>query len=217
MMDTARINRLLEERYGRRPWHQHHDPLSELIAVILSQNTSDANSGRAFNSLLAAFGTWEEVAAVEVDAIEQVIHSGGLSRVKAARIKDILQTISREHGSLDLTFLADMDIDEAGTWLKRLPGVGPKTAACVLLFALGRPVFPVDTHVYRVSRRLGLIANGASAEKAHELLGNMIASESVYQFHMNMVEHGRRICRARRPKCPECVLRSDCPSAARLA
>ncbi len=211
-METAEINRLLAQQHGIREWHQHHDPLSELIATILSQNTSDANSNRAFNSLVNTFGNWEDVANANIRDIEKAIRSGGLSQIKAARIKEILQTIKKERGSLDLSFLDTMPIDEAKSWLKRLPGVGPKTVGCVLLFSLGKPVFPVDTHVFRLSKRLGLISNGISAEKAHDLMGKMVSPEDVYQLHMNMVEHGRRICKSQQPKCPDCVLQKICPS-----
>ncbi|MFO8100732.1 MAG: endonuclease III [Dehalococcoidia bacterium] len=212
-MKTAEINRLLAGRYGNREWHQHHDPLSELIAVILSQNTSDANSQRAFDSLTRKFGNWEEVAGADVAKIEDAIRSGGLSHVKAARIKEILQTILAERGSLDLSFLENMPTVEAKEWLGKLPGVGPKTVSCVLLFALGKPVFPVDTHVFRVAKRLGLLSNGISANQAHEVMAKTVSPEDVYQLHMNMVEHGRRVCRAQRPKCSECTLKNICPSA----
>lgn len=212
-METAEINRLLAQQHGTRNWHQHHDPLSELIAVILSQNTSDANSSRAFNSLVNSFGNWEEVANANVQDVELSIRSGGLSRIKASRIKEILKTIKIERGSLDLSFLDTIPIDEAKSWLKRLPGVGPKTVGCVLLFSLGKPVFPVDTHVFRVSKRLGLISNGVSAEQAHYLMSEMVAPENVYQLHMNMVEHGRRICKSQKPRCTECVLHKFCPSS----
>ncbi len=212
-MEITQINQLLSGQYGNRLWHRHHDPLSELIAVILSQNTSDANSGRAFDSLISTFGNWEKIAGANTAEIERAIRSGGLSHIKAARIKDILQKILAERGSLDLSFLDTMSIEEARLWLSKLPGVGPKTVGCVLLFSLGKPVFPVDTHVFRVSKRLGLIANGVSASKAHEIMGKIVPPEDVYQLHMNMVEHGRRVCRAQRPKCPECVLKKICPSA----
>jgi len=211
-MNIVQINHLLARQHGARPWHQHHDPLSELIAVILSQNTSDTNSNRAFNSLTGTFSDWKEVAAANVEDIEQSIRSGGLSQVKAARIKEILQTILKERGSLDLSFLDNLPLNEAKAWLQKLPGVGPKTMGCVLLFSLGKPVFPVDTHVFRVSKRLGLITNGVSVEQAHAILGAIIPPEDVYQFHMNMVEHGRYICKSQRPKCSECILRQDCPS-----
>ncbi len=211
-MEITEINQLLVSQYGTRHWHRHHDPLSELVAVILSQNTSDANSGRAFASLTTVFPTWEAVAIADIEVIESSIKSGGLSKIKAARIKGILQTILEERGALDLSFLDTLPIEEAKSWLSRLPGVGPKTVGCVLLFSLGKPVFPVDTHVFRVSKRLGLITNNVSADKAHKIMGSMIPQEDVYQLHMNMVEHGRRICRAQRPKCPECILKKVCPS-----
>ena len=214
-MPISQINRLLARQHGTRTLHQHHDPVSELVAVILSQNTSDANSGRAFDSLRSRFATWEEVADADVESIEQSIKSGGLSRIKAVRIKNILQTINKENGSLNLDFINKLPLDEAKGWLGNLPGVGPKTVACVLLFAFGKPVFPVDTHVFRVSKRLGLISNGVSANQAHEVLGQMIPEKEVYQLHMNMVQHGRKICTSQRPNCRECILKELCPSVNR--
>lgn len=181
--------------------------------MILSQNTSDVNSHRAFENLSRTFGAWERVATADPEEIERVIRSGGLSRVKAGRIKKILQTILAERGTLDLSFLEAMPLEEAKAWLRGLPGVGPKTVGCVLLFALGRPAMPVDTHVYRVARRLGLIATGVSVERAHEILEAMVPPEEVYAFHINMVTHGRKVCRAQRPACPRCVLRELCPCA----
>ncbi|HAZ31450.1 MAG TPA: Fe-S cluster assembly protein HesB [Dehalococcoidia bacterium] len=211
-MNIPEINQLLAGEYGDRRWRRHHDPLSELIATILSQNTSDVNSGRAFASLVDTFGNCEEVARADVAEIAAAIRSGGLSQIKAARIKEILRLIWEERGSLDLTFLDGVPISEARAWLRELPGVGPKTAGCVLLFSLGKPVLPVDTHVYRVARRLGLIANSVSMEQAHELLEAMVPPDDIYLFHMNLVEHGRRVCRSQRPRCAECVLRQICPS-----
>jgi endonuclease-3 len=180
------------------------------MATILSQNTSDVNSGRAYRSLISTFGNWEKVADASIDDIEAAIAGGGLSRVKAPRIKAVLNRIRDERGSLDLGFLADVPLPQAREWLQSLPGVGPKTAACVLLFSLGRPAFPVDTHVYRVSKRLGLIENGVSPAKAHQLLERLVPGGSVYRFHMNLVKHGRHVCRAQRPRCHECVLREMC-------
>lgn len=211
-MDVSEINDLLARQHGTREWHPHHDPLSELIATILSQNTSDANSHRAFASLRDAFPTWEQVADARVESIEHAIQSGGLSHVKAIRIRGILRRIQRERGSLDISFLNDQPLNEAKAWLQRLPGVGPKTVACVLLFSMGKPVFPVDTHVFRISKRLGLITNGVSAEQAHDILGRAVPAQVTYQFHINMVEHGREVCRAQRPRCSECTLRDICPS-----
>lgn len=212
-MKIEQAIRLLNREYGQPAPRRRLDPLSELIATILSQNTSDLNSGRAFDSLVSAFGSWDRVADAAVEEIAATIVHGGLSRVKAPRIKAILETVRRERGSLDLDFLKDMPLDDAIRWLESLPGVGPKTAACVLLFSLGRPAFPVDTHVYRVSRRLGLIHNGVSAVKAHEVLEKLVPEEDVYRFHMNLVAHGRRVCRAQRPRCRGCILMEVCDYA----
>jgi len=209
-VNASEVNRLLAGEYGDRPWRQHHDPLSELVATILSQNTSDVNSGRAFGSLLSAFGNWERVANADIEDIERAIRSGGLARIKAVRIKVILGKILEERGSLDLAFLDSLPIEDAKSWLRRLPGVGPKTAGCVLLFSLGKPALPVDTHVYRVAMRAGLIPDKVSVEQAHQLLENMVVPEDIYQFHMNMVEHGRKVCKSQRPKCSICVLRGVC-------
>lgn len=209
-MSIDEIDRLLSQAYGTPRWHPSGDPLSGLMGTILSQNTSDANSGRAFARLTQTFGSWDEVERASVERIASAIAGGGLSRVKAPRIKAILERIRGERGWLDLGFLGDMPLAEARAWLESLPGVGPKTAACVLLFSLGRPALPVDTHVYRVSRRLGLIGNGVSPAQAHELLESQIRPEAVYSFHVNMVRHGREVCRAGRPRCRECVLLSEC-------
>lgn len=180
----------------------------------MSQNTSDVNSGRVFAALRAAFPDWEALAAADVSRIEAIIKPGGLSRIKAARIKETLQEIVRLRGALNLDFLKDMPLAEARAWLRRLPGVGPKTAACVLLFALGRPALPVDTHVYRVARRLGLLGEGkVSVEQAHEMLEAMVPPPDVYRFHIYLITHGRQICKAPTPLCHRCVLSSRCPSS----
>jgi len=138
---------------------------------------------------------------------------GGLARVKAPRIKAIVEEVWARLDSFNLAFLAEMPLEGAKAWLRSLPGVGPKTAACVLLFALGRPALPVDTHVHRLAKRLGLVPRQAGAEDAHELLEGMLAPAEVYPFHMSLIKHGRRICKAQRPLCPQCVLASGCPSA----
>ena len=154
------------------------------------------------------------MAGAEAGEIADAIRIGGLADIKAVRIQDILRRIQAERGSLDLGFLSRMEMAEARAWLRALPGVGPKTAACVLLFSLGMPAMPVDTHVYRVTRRLGLISAGTSVEKAHEILEAMVPPGDIYEVHILLVEHGRRTCRAQRPACPSCVLREICPSAA---
>lgn len=212
-MSIEEVIQLLEREYGSLEWRPENSPIDVLVGTILSQNTSDANSGRAFGSLQSTFGSWEAVASAPVEHIAQAIKSGGLSRIKAVRIKQILNKIEEERGSLSLDFLNSMDMFEAKDYLMNLPGVGQKTASCVLLFSLGKPSLPVDTHVFRVARRVGLIDSSVSVEKAHSLLQERIPSSKVYQFHLHMIEHGRRVCHARRPHCHECVLRSGCPGS----
>ncbi|KPJ51974.1 MAG: hypothetical protein AMJ37_03795 [Dehalococcoidia bacterium DG_18] len=211
-MTIDEIIHLLGQEYGLPRWRARTDPLSELMGAILSQNTSDVNSGRAFESLVSTFGSWERVAEASIDEIAEAIECGGLSRIKAPRIKAILQGIVEARGSLDLGFLGELPLAEAKAWLQALPGVGPKTAACVLLFSLGRSVLPVDTHVYRISRRLGLIDSRVSPEQAHQLLEEVVPSQALYQFHLNMLAHGRSICRAQRPLCHDCMLEHGCPA-----
>jgi endonuclease-3 len=210
-----RICDLLDLAYGKQEFRPHNSPLDELVLTILSQNTTAANCRQAFASLRERFPAWEDVRKADVREIARAIYSGGLSEIKSVRIKAILQAIYEAQGSLDLDWLRDVSTREARDHLLRFSGVGPKTAACVLLFSLGRPVLPVDTHVHRVSKRLGLIGPKVSAEKAHELLQKMVPEERVYSFHINMVSHGREVCVAGTPKCMICVLREDCDYFAR--
>ena len=193
----------------RRP--QGLPPLDELIVTILSQSTTDANCEAAFQSLRGRFPDWDSVRVARVASIERAIREAGLSRLKAPRIKRILQSIHTRHGRMSLDFLRDMPSHEAAAYLQRFSGVGPKTAACVLLFACDMPVLPVDTHVHRVSRRLGLIGANTRADKAHEELSALVRPELVLEFHLRLIGHGRTICTARRPRCPDCVLRTHCP------
>jgi len=204
---------LLEQEYGPCEWQPDMDPIDMLIGTILSQNTSDANSGRAFASLKASFNSWEAVASAPAEHIAQVIKSGGLSQIKAARIKQALEQIKKEQGRINLDSLKSMNMAEAEDYLMHLPGVGHKTASCVLLFSLGKPSLPVDTHVFRVAKRLGLIDSRVSIDKAHSLLQEQTPPSKVYQFHVHMIEHGRRICHARQPRCNRCILRGTCPSS----
>ena len=211
-MRIDQILRLLRQEHGPRSWKPKGDPMSTLVATVLSQNTSDVNSERAFGSLMAAFGGWEAVADASPSEITRAIRAGGLAEIKARRIKNILQEVRQEQGGFDLDFLGSLNLAEAKAWLRKLPGVGPKTAACVLLFSMGRPALPVDTHVFRVARRLGMLHCKASADQAHDILENLIPANQVYEFHLNMVEHGRKVCKAQRPRCHLCVLRGLCPS-----
>jgi len=207
------IIELLEQEYGLRPWQSDRDTIDVLIETILSQNTSDVNSGRAFTSLKTSFDSWEAVAIAPAEHIAETIKSGGLSQIKAVRIKKVLGQIKKEQGRISLDSLKSMDMAEAEDYLIRLPGVGHKTARCVLLFSLGKPSLPVDTHIFRVSRRLGLIDSNASIEKAHGLLQELTPPSKVYQFHVHMIEHGRRICHARQPRCNLCIFKSICPTS----
>ena len=203
----------LAELYGRPVWRPHKDGMSELVLTVLSQNTSDTNSGRAFMRLVAHFPTWEALMTAGPDEIEREIRVGGLAPTKSGRIKAIVEEVWRRNGSFDLSFLGDMPLAEAKAWLGSLPGVGPKTAACVLMFALGRPALPVDTHVQRLAQRLGLVPAKTGAAEAQDLLEGMLAPEEVYPFHISLIKHGRRLCRAQRPLCAECPLRDRCPTA----
>ncbi|SRR6266508_740242 len=207
----AEIVRRLSELYGQPVWRPHGDPMSELILTILSQNTSDANSGRAFMRLRWRFGTWEELLAANPDEIVPAIQTGGLARIKAPRLKGILEEVWARCGSFDMMFLKELPLDEAKTWLRSLRGVGPKTAACVLMFALGRPALPVDTHVHRVAQRLGLVPAKAGAAQAHDILEAILKPDEVYPFHVSLIKHGRRLCRAQRPLCERCPLLDGCP------
>ncbi|MEA4883864.1 MAG: endonuclease III [Clostridia bacterium] len=206
------VNRGLEAMYGPKPLRPHGDPVGELVHTILTQNTSDVNSDRTYASLRDAFSSWEDVADAPAAVIADLIRVGGLAEIKSARIVEVLRRIREEQGSISLDMLGGIDDKEAFGYLTSLPGVGPKTAACVLLFALGRPVFPVDTHVHRVSNRLGLVHTKDLAETQAELARAMPA-DITYQLHMNMVTHGRRTCHARKPACDLCQVRPGCQAA----
>ena len=205
------IARRLDDAYGPRPWRRHGPPLEELIETVLSQHTSDTNTARAFASLRARFPTWDGVRTAKTDDVADAIRSGGLARIKAPRIQRLLDAILARHGALSLDALAGLPLADARAALLELEGVGPKTAACVLLFSLGQPAMPVDTHVHRVTTRLGLILPGTSAERAHGHLEELIGADldRAYAFHMETIAHGRQVCLARRPRCERCVL-SDC-------
>jgi endonuclease-3 len=207
------VIKLLKQEYGPREWHADRDPIDVLIGTILSQNTSDANSGRAFASLKASFDSWEAVASAPVEHIAQIIRPGGLFQIKAGRIKQVLEQIKNDQGHISLDALKSKPMAEAEEYLMHLPGVGHKTASCVLLFSLGKPSLPVDTHIFRVAKRLGLIDSKVSIDKAHGLLQEQVPPSKVYQFHVHMIEHGRKICHARQPCCDRCILRSVCPSS----
>lgn len=197
--------------YGDRRQLEHNkDPLSELMNTILSQNTSDVNRDRAYGTLRSRFPTWEDVRAADTQEIEEAIRIGGLSAIKAPRIKDILNHIKEERGSLSLEFLNDMPVKEARDWLVSLKGVGHKTASCVLLFSLDKPALPVDTHVHRVTRRLGLVPSNSTASRTNQILEEIVPPDLYYPFHLNIIAHGRQVCRSQNPKCYACLLKDLC-------
>lgn len=207
----AEVLELLVPVYGRPVPQPSHDPLSELILTVLSQNTADTNSGRAFVQLLRRYPTWDAIADAPPEEVVATIQFGGLAQQKAPRIQSILRAVRERSPTFDLSFLESMPLEEARAWLRALPGVGPKTAACVLLFALAMPALPVDTHVERVSKRLALIPEKATADQAHTLLEALVPPEQYYTFHMLLIKHGRRTCIARRPACHRCPL-TACPA-----
>ena len=206
------VMELLGEEHGPAEWHAHLEAAPAVVSTILSQHTSDVNSERAFENLMATFDSLEAIAAAPVEQIEDAIRAGGLAKVKAPRIKEVLNRILDEVGSFDLSFLQEMPLEEAKAWLKKLPGIGPKTAAIILCFSLGMPAMPVDTHIYRVSKRLGLIGPKITANQAHDILEPMVSEDEVFAFHVYLIRHGRRVCKAQRPRCEQCVMAWGCPS-----
>ncbi|MHA2117948.1 MAG: endonuclease III domain-containing protein [Candidatus Thorarchaeota archaeon] len=211
--DEQKVNticRLLIQEYGDIIVERALDPIEELVFAILSQNTADINSERAFKSLQSAYATWEEVLVAPHDELAQVIRSSGPFRVKAERIQATLAEIKKRVGSLNLSVLEDMEPSVAMDWLTSLHGVGPKTAAIVLLFCFEKPVLPVDTHVWRVSKRLGIVPSKASRVKAQALLQEIIPHTCLFSMNHNLVKHGREVCIARKPLCEECFLKNLC-------
>ena len=202
---------ILDEQYGRAPQQRSGAPMTELVLTLLSQHTSDHNSGRAMHRLLERFPHWDEVIAAPTAEVEEAIRPGGLAPTKAPRLQELLAEVKDRVPDYDLGELAAMPLDEAKRWLTSLPGVGPKTAACVLLFALGRPALPVDTHVERVAKRLGLVPRKTPAHRAHDLLEATLEPDQVYAFHVDLIQHGRRTCGARAPQCGRCSLLDRCP------
>ena len=205
------ILRLIRISYGKglRSF-KASPPIDELIRTILSQNTSDRNSLAAFAVLKRNFKSWEELLNADTAKLVRLIKHAGLANIKAKRIKDALLEVKRREGRLSLGSLKNMSTDEAITYLKSLKGVGPKTAACVLLFSFGKPVMPVDTHIYRVTKRLGLIPKDLSIEDAHQLLSDVVPKNLIYDFHLGIIEHGRKTCKAQNPRCGVCLLYDLC-------
>lgn len=201
---------LLNKAYGRPPAFRRSDPADELVRTILSQNTTDKNSLAAFAVLKKKFRTWDGLLKTDTRTIARLIRHAGLANIKANRIKEVLEEIKRREGRLNLANLTRLDDCDALKYLRSLKGVGPKTAACVLLFSFNRPVMPVDTHIFRVTKRLGLIDKKLSIEEAHDVLSDIVPKHLIYEFHLGIIEHGRKTCKAQGPRCGSCVLYRLC-------
>ena len=207
---AAGIHCRLLETYGVPDWRPQNTPMDELVQTILSQNTSDLNSGRAFAALRARYPTWQDVLDAPTEELAETIRAGGLGQQKAPRIQAALRRILEERGEFDLGFLGDLPADEGLAWLTSFPGVGHKTASIVLLFCFNKAAFPVDTHVTRVTTRLGLVEPRTSAEKIKAVWESLVPAEWYYPLHLNLIRHGREICRAQSPRCPVCALIGLC-------
>ncbi|PKO06400.1 MAG: hypothetical protein CVU41_06675 [Chloroflexi bacterium HGW-Chloroflexi-3] len=196
--------------FGLPEWRDPMPALDELVSTILSQNTNDKNRDVAFNALIARFPTWEAVRDADPDAVINEIRPAGLANQKGPRMQQVLRQITEERGELNLDFLKDYSAEDALAWLTRFNGVGPKTASIVLQFALGIPAFPVDTHIYRVSGRLGLRPDKMTADQAHPHLAALFPPQTYGPGHLNLIRLGREICLARNPKCEQCPLTDLC-------
>ena len=207
---AAKIHQRLLEFYGEPVWRNPLPAIDELVSTILSQNTNDVNRDRAFDALRAKFRTWEEVRDAKTKDVIEAIRPAGLANQKGPRIQQVLKAITKERGSLDLSFLKELSVDEARDWLTKFNGVGPKTAAIVLCFSLDMPAFPVDTHVYRVTGRIGLRPEKMTVEQAHPHLESLFPLETYYAAHLNIIRLGREICTARKAMCENCPIRKLC-------
>jgi endonuclease-3 len=207
---AVKVHEKLIEFYGEPVWRNPLPAIDELVSTILSQNTNDVNRDRGFNTLRAKFPTWEEVRDAKTDDIIKAIRVAGLANQKGPRIQEVLKAITKERGNLDISFLKEMSVEDARNWLTRFNGVGPKTAAIVLCFSLDMPAFPVDTHVYRVTGRIGLHPERMTVEKAHPHLEALFPPETYYAAHLNIIRLGREICTARKAFCGKCPLVKFC-------
>lgn len=219
MKSSARafaVHQALLEFYGQPLWRNPFPPLDELVSTILSQNTNDTNRDRAYQSLRARFPIWEEVRDAPEEEVVEAIRTAGLANQKGPRIQAVLREITRQRGELNLDFLSEYSTEEARDWLTQFKGVGPKTASIVLLFSLDKPAFPVDTHIYRVSGRIGLRPPKMNADQAHDHLAGLFPAETYYAAHLNIIRLGREICQARRLNCEACPVNQLCDTYAEL-
>jgi endonuclease-3 len=209
-LKAQKIYSLLEQAYGLPEWRQPLPAVDELVSTILSQNTNDVNRDRAFENLRDRFPTWDAVRDAAADQVIEAVRVAGLANQKGPRIQQALRQISQERGEISLDFLRDLSPEEAHSWLTRHKGVGPKTAAIVMQFSLGIPAFPVDTHVYRVSGRLGLRPSEMNVEKTHVWMEKLYEPAQYGPGHLNIIQHGREVCHARKPECERCPLAQLC-------
>ncbi len=205
---VLQIAKRLEQHYGKLSWQSHGDPLDVLILTILSQNTNDQNRDRAYESLKQKFPTYEGIARAPTERVAEAIKVGGLHQQKAKRIQEILQRIQKERGHYDLRYLGALSTEEAVQELLKFDGVGKKTTGVVLTFSLNKPYFPVDTHIDRITRRLGLVKK---REDPHDVMNELVPDRLKYQFHLHLIWHGRQTCKARKPFCDRCVIADLCP------
>jgi endonuclease-3 len=204
------VRAALADLYGTPIWRRDWPAMDELVSCILSQNTSDTNRDRGFDALKARYPTWQAVLDAPLPDLVETIRPAGLANQKAPRIQAILRHIQAERGDFNIDFLNDLPLDEARAWLTALNGIGPKTAAIVLCFSFNRPAFPVDTHVHRVGQRIGFLPQGISADHAHPVMEALVPPQDHYAFHINLIQHGREICRARNPLCERCPITTYC-------
>ncbi len=199
----------LNDHYGEKKWERWREPVGELIRTILSQNTTDKNSLQAYANLIEKYPTWDDLLEGKDEEIIEQIKFGGLANTKSKKIKNCLKEIKAREGKINLEFLADYELEKAEEYLISLDGVGPKTAACVLIFSFNFPIMPVDTHIHRLANRIGIVET-KSREKTQEEINKIIPAEDIYSFHINLIEHGRKICKATKPICDECFLTDLC-------
>lgn len=204
------VKEALTQVYGYPAWRQHLPPVDELVSTILSQSTSDTNRDKGFDALKARYPDWEAVRDAPAAEVVETIRPAGLANQKGRRIQAALRYLTEKKGVISLDHLNHMTVEEAKSWLMEIDGVGPKTAAIILCFAFGRPAFPVDTHVHRVTGRLGLIGQKVTAEQAHPILEEIVPPDDYYAFHLQVIQHGREVCHARNPECGRCILQAEC-------
>ena len=206
----APVAAALTQVYGQLDWTRNQDGMDELVSCILSQNTNDINRDRAFDRLKERYPDWESVRFADLDELIDVVRPAGLANQKAPRIQEALGVIHERAGDYNIDFLEDMPLEDARKWLVSLKGIGPKTAAIVLCFAYNRPAFPVDTHIYRVGKRIGFLPAKISANDAHPVMEAIAPPDDYYQFHIQLIQHGRDTCHARKPACDRCAITAHC-------